>query len=99
MQIKPFGNRILVKPVVKEQVLVSDDGTLNEYGEVVGVGADVGRHWHPIFRFLGIKRGNAIKVGDKIGFSVFGIEKLVIDEDKYYFIQESPEFLLGTIVD
>lgn len=81
MTIKPFGNRILVKPVVKQQVLVSDDGTLNEYGEVVAVGKDV----------------KEIKVGDKIGFSVFGVEKLVIDDEKYYFIQEDAEFLLAVI--
>lgn len=81
MTIKPFGNRILVKPVERQQVLVSDDGTLSEYGEVVAIGADV-KH---------------IKVGDKIGFSVFGIEKLVIDDAKHYFIEESPEFLLCTI--
>lgn len=81
--IKPFGDRILVKPIVRQQVLVSDDGNLNEYGEVIAIGDEV----------------KTIKVGDKIGFSVFGIEKLVIEEEKFYFIQESPEFLLGTITE
>lgn len=83
MTIKPFGNRILVKPVEKAQILVSDDGTLNEYGEVLAVGPDV----------------QVIQVGQKLGFSVFGVEKLVIDDEKYYFIQESPEFLLAIIED
>jgi len=83
MTIKPFGDRILVKPIERKTVLVSDDGNLNEYGEVVAIGEDVKR----------------IKVGDKIGFSVFGIEKLVIEDEKFYFIQESPEFLLGVIED
>lgn len=83
MKITPFGDRILVKPVEKAQVLVSDDGTLNEYGEVIAIGKDV----------------KDIKVGDKVGFSVFGVEKLVIDDDKLYFIQESPEFLLAIIED
>lgn len=83
MTIKPFGDRILVKPIVRQQVLVSDDGNLNEYGEVIAIGDEV----------------KTIKVGDKIGFSVFGIEKLVIEEEKFYFIQESPEFLLGTITE
>lgn len=83
LKIHPFGDRILVKPIVRQQVLVSDDGNLNEYGEVVAIGHDV----------------KVIKVGDRIGFSVFGIEKLVIEEEKFYFIQESPEFLLGTITE
>lgn len=78
---KPFGDQILVKPVQKQQVLVSDDGTLNEHGEVMSVGDDV----------------KIIKVGDLVGFSVFGVEKLVIDEQKYYFIRETPEFLLATL--
>lgn len=81
MLIKPFGNRILVKPVEKKQVLVSDDGTLNEYGEVISIGPEV----------------KVIKVGDRVGFSVFGVEKLVIEEEKFYFIQESDDFLLATI--
>lgn len=79
--ITPFGNRILIKPFEKEQVLVPDDGTLNEYGTVVAIGPDV----------------KVVKVGDKLGFSVFGVEKLVIGEDKHYFIQEDPEFLLAII--
>ncbi len=83
MKITPFGDQILIKPVEKQQILVSDDGTLNEYGEVVAIGSDV----------------KTIKVGDKVGFSVFGVEKLVIDEQKYYFIRENAEFLLCTITD
>lgn len=76
--IQPFGDQILVKPIEKQQVVVSDEGTLSEYGEVIAIGSRV----------------SEIKVGDKIGFSVFGIEKLMINEQKYYFIRESPEFLL-----
>lgn len=83
MNIRPFGNRILVKPVEKAQVLVGDDGTLNEYGEVIAIGPTVSH----------------IKVGDKIGFSVFGVEKLIIEDEKYYFLQEDVEFLLATIED
>lgn len=72
---------MLVKPVEKQQVLVSDEGTLSEYGEVVAVGDEVQK----------------IKVGDTVGFSVFGVEKLIIDEQKYYFIRENAEFLLCVI--
>lgn len=81
--ITPFGDQILIKPFERKQVLVSDDGTLNEYGEVVAIGSDV----------------KTVKVGDKVGFSVFGVEKLVIEEQKHYFLRESPEFLLCTITD
>ena len=79
--IKPFGNYLLIKPVEKQQVLVSDEGLLSEYGEVIAIGDEVTK----------------ITVGQKVGFSVFGVEKLVIDEQKYYFIRESAEFLLCTI--
>lgn len=83
MKINPFQDRILIKPIEKAQVLVSDDGTLNEYGTVEAIGPDV----------------KSIKVGDKVGFSVFGVEKLVIDEEKYYFLQEDSDFLLCTLED
>lgn len=83
MNIKPFGNRILIKPMERKTVLVSDDGTLNEYGEVVAIGKDV----------------QEIKIGDKIGFSVFGVEKLIVEEQKHYFLQEDSEFLLCTIIE
>lgn len=83
MTIKPYGTWLLVKPFEKKQVLVSDDGTLSEYGEVIAKTHDIG----------------SIKVGDKVGFSVFGVEKLIIDDQKYYFIKESDEFLLCTIED
>lgn len=82
-KINPFGNRILVKPAEKAHILVGDDGTLNEYGEVIAIGPDV----------------VTVSVGQKIGFSVFGIEKLIIEDEKYYFVQEDPEFLLATIED
>ncbi len=57
MTIKPYGDYLLVKPVEKAQVLVSDDGTLSEYGEVMAKGPAC---------------SDAIHIGDKVGFSVFG---------------------------
>lgn len=81
MKIKPFGNRILIKPVSKAQVLMSETGELSEYGEVVAVGSEV----------------KTIKVGQTVGFSVFGVEKLVIEDEKYYFLQEDADFLLAVI--
>lgn len=83
MQIKPFGNNILVRPAVKKQVLVADEGMLCEYGEVIAIG----------------DRVRTVKVGDKIGYSVFGIEKLVIEEEKFYLLPEDQRFLLGFLVE
>lgn len=88
MTIKPFGDRILVKPFESTYVLKPEDGALSEYGEVIAVGPDIAMRQNP-----------RIKVGDKVGFSVFGVEKLVIDDEKYFFLQDSPEFLLCTIED
>ncbi len=81
--IIPFGNRILIKPVSKAQVLMSETGELSEYGEVVAIGSEV----------------KTIKVGQTVGFSVFGVEKLVIEDEKYYFLQEDADFLLCSIED
>lgn len=81
MKIIPFGNNILVKPQESESVLKSFEGTLCEYGEVLAVGQDVQR----------------IKVGDIIGYTVFGINSLEIDGKKAYLVPETSEFILATI--
>lgn len=81
INIRPFGFNILVKPVAKKQILVSDKGILCEYGEVIAIGHEV----------------REIKVGQTIGFTTFGIKHLEIDGIKYYFVPEASEFLLGTI--
>lgn len=79
--IQPFGNNILVKPHEHNTILKSTEGSLCDYGEVVAIGDDVQK----------------IKVGDIIGFTVFGINSLEIDGKKHYFIPEMSEFILGTI--
>lgn len=81
IQIKPFGKNILVQPTVKSQVLVSDSGTLCEYGKVVAVGSEVIH----------------VKEGDEVGFLVWGIQKLEVEDQTYYFIPENSDFLLGYI--
>lgn len=80
-KITPFGNNILVKPTEKKQILVSDQGSLCEYGEVMAIGDDVQK----------------IKVGDTIGYTIFGINSLEIDGKKHYFVPETAEFILGKI--
>ena len=80
-EIKPFGNQILVKPVEKKQILVAEKNPLCEYGEVLAIGDAV----------------KTIKVGDIIGYTVWGINHLEIDDTRHYFIPETAEFILGTI--
>jgi co-chaperonin GroES (HSP10) len=79
--IKPFGDNILVKPVEKKSILMSDMNSLCEYGEVIAIGDEV-KH---------------IKVGDMIGYTIWGVNKLQIDEQTHYFIPEDSRFILGTI--
>jgi co-chaperonin GroES (HSP10) len=79
--IKPFGNNILVEPTAKKQILVSDRKSLCEYGKVIAIGKDV----------------KEIKIGDTIGYLVWGISSLEIGNKTHYFVPESAEFLLGTI--
>jgi co-chaperonin GroES (HSP10) len=79
--IKPFGNNILVRPLERKQTLVADEAVLCSYGDVLAIGKEV----------------KEIKVGDIIGFTVFGLNSLEIDNEKHFFIPETAEFLLGTI--
>ena len=81
MKIIPYGNNILVKPIEKKQVLVSQSKTLCEYGEVVAIGSDV----------------QFVKVGDVIGYTIWGLNSLEIDNEKHYFVQEQSEFILGKL--
>lgn len=55
--------------------------SLCEYGKVIAIGQDVER----------------VKVGDTIGYLVWGINHLEIDGKKHYFVLESSNFVLGTL--
>lgn len=79
--IKPFGKNILIKPVKKEQVVMSENSPLCEYGEVIAIGSEVEK----------------IKVGETIGFLIWGVNTLEIGEDKHYFVPEDSKFILGTL--
>jgi len=80
-EIKPFGDQILIEPITKKQTLISDQKSLCEYGEVIAIGDEVKK----------------IKVGQKIGFLIWGLNSLELNGKKYYFCQETPEFILGVI--
>lgn len=81
MKIKPYGDQILVKPIEKQQILVSERKSLCEYGTVLDIGDQV----------------TEIKVGDVIGFTVWGLNHLEIDNEKHYFVRQLPEFILGKL--
>lgn len=79
MEIKPFGNQILVKPREKKQVI--GQKPLCEYGDVLAIGDSV----------------QSIKVGDVIGYTIWGVNSLEINDQKHYFIPEDSSFILGTL--
>lgn len=81
LKIIPFGKNMLIEPVEKKQVLVSDRKSLCEYGKVIAVGNDV----------------KMTKIGDMVGYLIWGISSLEINDKTYYFVPENDEFLLGTI--
>ena len=83
MNIKPFGENLIVKPTEKKQILVSDNKSLCLYGEVVAIGEDVKK----------------IKVGDTIIYEMWGLKSPEIDGEKVHFISESSPFLLGKLCD
>lgn len=63
----------------EQDTILKAEGGLCEYGEVVDVGNDV----------------KEIKVGDIIGFTVWGVNRLTIENEKHYFIPEDSRFILG----
>lgn len=79
--IRPFGANLLIKPIVAKQILVNQQTSLCEHGEVLSVGEDVKK----------------IKVGDKIAYTIWGVKSVEIDNEKHYFIPEDDRFILGTI--
>lgn len=81
LTVNPFGSNILVKPIEKKRVLVSDQASLCEYGKVVAVGGDV----------------RYIKVGDVVGYTVWGLKHLEVGNDRFYFVPENSDFILGTV--
>lgn len=81
--IRPFGSNILVEPVEKKQILVSDQKSLCEYGKVVAIGSEV----------------KEIKVGDTVGYLVWGVNSLQVEDKKYYFVPETSDFILCKLND
>lgn len=79
--ITPFGNQILVEPIERKQMLVSDRKSLCEYGTVIAVGDEVEK----------------IKVGTVIGFTKWGLNEIEINGKTYYFVPEDSRFVLAQL--
>lgn len=88
MQIRPLGDRVVVKPVSKEEVTKSGivipetvEKERPEQGEVVAVGP--GRVMDN-----GQRAAMDVKVGDKIIFSKYGPSEIKVEKEEYLIIKE-----------
>lgn len=79
----PLFNNLIVKPIYKKQVLVSDTPSLTQIGEVIAVGPEV--------KFL--------KVGDKIAFVLWGLNTTELDGEDVFTVPEMGQFILFKIED
>lgn len=88
ISIKPLGDRVVVKPLQKDEVSLSGiiiPDSLNrekpERGTVVAVGS--GRHED------GKLVPMNLKVGDTVLFSKYGFDEVKIDGQEYFILSES----------
>lgn len=68
----PYTNELCIEPVKKEQILVSDQGNLQTYGEVIAAGPEV----------------ENTKVGDYVAFEIWDDRAIDINDKRYHFIKE-----------
>ena len=88
MQLRPLGDRVIVKPAAKEEmtktgIILPDMGDKErpEQGEVIAVGPG---------RLLenGSRAPMSLKVGDKIMFKKYGPDEVKLDNVEYLVISE-----------
>lgn len=91
---QPYGNNILISPMSKNKI-IGDTSRFFLFGEVLAVGESVGT-WR--FLWWNFLKKDAIKPGDTISYTQWGINKIE-DEDKveHFFVQDNPDFILGVI--
>jgi chaperonin GroES len=89
MQLRPLGDRVIVKPVAKEEmtktgIILPDtaDKERPEQGEVMAVGPG---------RLLdsGSRAPMSLKVGDKIVFKKYSPDEVKVNDEEYLVIAES----------
>lgn len=87
MNIKPLGDRVLVKPIKEEEVTKSGivlpdtvDKEKKMEGEVIAVGQG---------KFLenGQRRPMEVKVGDKVIFEKWGGEEVKVGKEEYKILE------------
>jgi len=71
--VKPYFEYVLLEPVEKKQILVSDTSKLETYGKVVAVGPEV----------------TNTAVGDYVAFELWDVKDCSINDKKLYTVQES----------
>jgi chaperonin GroES len=87
MKVKPVGDRVLVKPIAKEEktksgiVLPDTAKEKPQEGEVIAVGTG---------KMLenGQKVALEVKVGDKVIYSKFAGTEVKLDEEEYLILSE-----------
>jgi len=80
MSWQPYKTNILIEPEDKGKV-IGDTQTKYLYGKVLAVGNEVSER---------------IKVGDILGFTQWGTNKIIMADGKeHYFIQDDSNFILG----
>lgn len=79
---QPFGNNILIAPESKNKI-IGDTSKYYLFGKVLAVGSSVNKE---------------IEVGDTIGFTLWGMNKIIeADGTEHFFVQDNPDFVLGLI--
>jgi chaperonin GroES len=89
MQLRPLGDRVIVKPAAKEEmtkagIILPDtvDKERPEQGEIIAVGPG---------RLLdsGTRATMSLKVGDKIVFKKYSPDEVKVEDQDYLVISES----------
>ncbi|MBU0540090.1 co-chaperone GroES [Patescibacteria group bacterium] len=89
MQLRPLGDRLIVKPAAKEEmtkagIILPDtvDKERPEHGEVIAVGPG---------RLLdsGSRAPISVKVGDKVVFKKYSPDEVKIENEEFLVISES----------
>lgn len=65
---------------IEQKEILSNGKSLCQYGTVTAIGDEV-KH---------------IKVGDVIAYTIWGLNHIEYNGEKYYFVIEDPRFILGT---
>lgn len=77
----PYGNNIKIEPKSKNKI-IGDTSKYYLFGEVVAVGDQV----------------KNISIGDTIGFTLWGLNEIQQEDGtKEYFVQDTPDFILGVV--